>query len=160
MTGATKERTRTGAEYEGEENARAHLEDIVALARIARALAIGHGRPIPASASIARGIEHPRDADSWDDEDVDQWTNEAALSLEVRSVGWRPIEDEATPDEFRVVLTVGGPSLELRASVDDVSDARLRFAWWGESRTLETTKDEDEALQWFAQQFADVVDIH
>jgi hypothetical protein len=105
------------------------------------------------------------EAERWDEdaEDADQIADEAregALSVEVRS-GWHmPGEkDAAEPVEFRIVLTFGGPSLELIGKLglhDEPQDAELRYCsgWQPWTRYMDAREVDavslPEALDWFA----------
>ena len=84
---------------------------------------------------------------------------EAPLSVEVRS-GWREPGDGASmdADEFRVVLTTGGPALRIMGELDQSGEPYL--CWleiqdWGTpwTRMFSQHKYEVNALRWFANLF-------
>ena len=68
-----------------------------------------------------------------DRDEVEQRITESALSVEVRS-GWHvagATDGTEKPAEYRVVLTFGGPSLDLRGTLSEhgeAVDARLMMA--------------------------------
>lgn len=97
-------------------------------------------------------IEAQRALDAWDDDngeelaelteaageyashdDARERIQEGPLSVEVRS-GWNTIGEDLAPEEFRVLLTTGGPALQIRGELDDnrePSRAWLEHQDWG-----------------------------
>lgn len=96
----------------------------------------------------------------WDTikDNINQRVSELPLCVEVRS-GWLDInsdvwsEGTVEPDEYRICLTFGGPSLVLRGDIG-TGTPRLIFAEMGlEPTELRTSSAEDYALNWFVDQF-------
>jgi hypothetical protein len=81
-----------------------------------------------------------------------------ALSVEVKT-DWYAVGDEDTkPTQYRVLLTWGGPALQLTGDLDEhgqPENARLEWQDWGTQWTeyRDTTDEDDKALMTFAQQF-------
>jgi hypothetical protein len=88
-------------------------------------------------------------------ERIEDAMREAPLSLEVRS-GWREPGDGASmdPDEFRILLSTGGPALRLIGELNHSEPARcwLEIQDWGTQWLPCHAKHarEVEALLWFA----------
>ena len=71
--------------------------------------------------------------DCMNREEVEERIRESALSVEVRT-GWNAPGEEMTPEEFRIVLTTGGPGLQIRGELDMGSEpcrAWLEYQDWG-----------------------------
>jgi len=91
------------------------------------------------------------------DEDCEALEEEArtlALSLEVRS-DWHSVGDNLEPTQGRLLITTGGPALQVLLDIDDNegSDPRLQIADWGRNWTDYKPKggqDAWDALDWFA----------
>ena len=89
------------------------------------------------------------------EEEVLERVYEYPLSVDLRG-GWYPLGDPAAvePEEYRIILTCGGPSLELRGDVGHragpVGHPKVCYAdaWQGERRYL-TYGEDSEALNWF-----------
>jgi len=80
-----------------------------------------------------------------------------ALSLEVRS-DWQSIGDNLEPTRGRLLISTGGPALQVLLDIDDSegSDPRLQIADWGLNWTDYKPKggqDAWDALDWFASLF-------
>jgi hypothetical protein len=113
---------------------------------------------IAASHALEQGDESAEfDGETFTDaEDVLQRIHEMPLSVEVRGAWHSPGDDEATkPDEFRILLSTGGPALQLVGDLDEhgqPSEPRLQWQDWGTPWTTyhDTSEEEDEALQIFA----------
>lgn len=72
---------------------------------------------------------------------------ETPLSVEVRS-GWHAVyEDAGEPEEFRIVLSTGGPHVELTGDIGGT--VRVVFTGWGESGEYYPDADERSALDTF-----------
>jgi hypothetical protein len=86
---------------------------------------------------------------------IEDAMREAALGVEVRS-GWREPGDGASmdSDEFRVLLTTGGPALRIMGELDRGEPARcwLEIQDWGTPwiRMFSQHEYEINALRWFA----------
>lgn len=94
-----------------------------------------------------------------DAEDVLERIHQMPLSLEVRGGWYTPGDSESTkPDEFRILLTTGGPALQLVGDLDEYgqpSNPRLQWQDWGTPWTnyRDTNEEQDVALQVFANCF-------
>ena len=74
---------------------------------------------------------------------------EDALNVEVRSA-WHEVGGDATPSEFAILLTTGGPALRLRGELDEHSEpsrAWLEYQDWGTPWTELVTDADGEAVQ-------------
>lgn len=92
-------------------------------------------------------------------EDLQQWAAASALSVEVRDA-WRTLGEKAEDDgavEFKILLTTGGPALRIVGDLgrgNSPENARLEYQDWGTPWTSFPTKcQDDDALQWFCEQF-------
>jgi hypothetical protein len=89
---------------------------------------------------------------------IEDEMREAPLSVEVRS-GWREPGDVASldPDEFRILLSTGGPALRIMGELGRWESSRcwLEIQDWGTPWTRMFTQHEYEsnALHWFADLF-------
>lgn len=88
-------------------------------------------------------------------EAIEQEAREQPLSIEVRGAWHAPGEQPGEqPDEWRMLLSTGGPALRLRGDFNDhgePTDPAMEWQDWGTPWTLQdTTSEEDEALCWFA----------
>jgi hypothetical protein len=76
--------------------------------------------------------------DYTDADDVRSRILEDALSVEVRA-DWRtPGSEDMKPTDFRVLLTTGGPAVQLRGELDEYGEptrAWLEYQDWGNSWT-------------------------
>jgi hypothetical protein len=71
--------------------------------------------------------------DCMNRDDAEERIRESALSVEVRT-GWNSPGEEMTPEEFRIVLTTGGPGLQIRGELDGHGKpcrAWLEYQDWG-----------------------------
>lgn len=87
-------------------------------------------------------------------EDISDWVNTSALSVQVRS-GWYAVGGEPELEEYRISLSIGGPTLTLEGELDRYGSpctAALRYSWYSLSEFLPVIESEAEALVWFAQQ--------
>jgi hypothetical protein len=91
------------------------------------------------------------DYDDW--EDAYERIQEAPLSVEVRS-GWTLIGQEAETEEFRLLLTFGGPALRIVGDINGGYPERCRLEHqdWGTPWTEHMDADRD-ALQAFCSHF-------
>ena len=80
----------------------------------------------------------------------------SALSVEFRSGWYLSPEDETKAEEFRILLSTGGPALRIIGELDDYGpvNPKLQYQDWGTPWTdYEITKDQQEALNWFCNCF-------
>ena len=152
-------------EHPGIENAIAHRDDIV---KAAWASAIFEDQQITASYRMTAAQREfltdlgwnaalPSVDQPWEDlrDNLREWIDSQALSVQLRSA-WYAQGTELEPDEFRIVLSVGGPNLTLEGELDRYGSpctACLRYSWYSKSEVLPVIESEAEALVWFAQQF-------
>ena len=90
----------------------------------------------------------------WEDlrDNLREWVDSQALSVQLRSA-WYAQGTEPEPEEFRIVLSVGGPTLTLEGELDRYGSpccAQLRYSWYSQSQVLPCIESEAEALVWFA----------
>jgi hypothetical protein len=89
-------------------------------------------------------------------EDVEQRIQEYPLSVEVRS-DWHEVGGDNTPGEFRILLTTGGPALQILGELDEhgtPTRAYMQMQDWGTSWTdFFPGSGSGEVLLTFAQQF-------
>ena len=80
----------------------------------------------------------------------------SALSVEFRS-GWcSSLDDELVPEEFKILLSWGGPALQIIGELDNYGpvNPKLQFQDWGTPWTdFEITEDQQDALNWFCNCF-------
>ena len=80
----------------------------------------------------------------------------SALSVEFRS-GWdSSLDDELVPEEFKILLTWGGPALRVIGELDNYGpvNPKLQYQDWGTFWTnLEITENQQNALNWFCNCF-------
>jgi len=84
-------------------------------------------------------LEDARAVDDRTDEIVERDIHESALSVEVRT-GWYTFEQgsDRKPAEYRILLTTGGPALQLTGSLTEYGEpetAELEHQDWGTSWT-------------------------
>ena len=80
----------------------------------------------------------------------------SALSVEFRSGWYSSLDDELVPEEFKILLTWGGPALRVIGELDNYGpvNPKLQYQDWGTFWTdLEITEDQQEALNWFCNCF-------
>ena len=119
------------------DNAKAHLEDIIKM----------HTQTI-----LAASIDEA--------EEIEEEARQDVLSVEIRSNCWQSVGTELTATQARLVLTVGGPGLQLVFDLDQnnqpSTDLELQYQDWFKPWTgywPENQKDIEEAKQalvWFA----------
>jgi hypothetical protein len=143
-------------------NARAHLETITGAHKACQWL-LSNRRNGNDLNDDARQILRDHnwcspDAASSEDtaEAVETQMREMPLSLEVRS-GWADPGETLELAEFRLLLSTGGPALQLVGSLTEsyeACDCELQHQdWFTPWQTLPTTREEDAALEWFAELF-------
>ena len=93
-----------------------------------------------------------------DEDDIRQEIQESPLSLEVRSDWHSPGGEDDGPTDYRILLTTGGPALQLTGDLDEwkqPENARLEWQDWGTPWTeyRDISSAEAEALLTFASAF-------
>ena len=80
----------------------------------------------------------------------------SALSVEFRS-GWSTNPEELEIEEFKILLTWGGPALRVIGDLDQYKqpeNIKMQFQDWGTSWTdYELTEKQEESLNWFCNCF-------
>ncbi len=79
----------------------------------------------------------------------------SALSVEFRS-GWATFKEDFEAEEFKILLTWGGPALRIIGELDNYGpvNPKLQYQDWGTPWTdFEITEDQKEALNWFCNCF-------
>ena len=80
----------------------------------------------------------------------------SALSVEFRSGWYSSLDDELVPEEFKILLTWGGPALRIIGELDNYGpvNPKLQFQDWGTLWTdFKITEDQQKALNWFCNCF-------
>lgn len=100
-------------------------------------------------------VEEMQDDDEAQEAARAEITN-SALSVEVRA-GWHAPGEESEPEEFKILLTTGGPALWIEGDLDDNNEpdrARLMYQDWGTVPTEYIgTADDRAAILEFARCF-------
>tara|TARA_S200000501_G_C20269454_1_gene502162 strand:+ start:74 stop:475 length:402 start_codon:yes stop_codon:yes gene_type:complete len=80
----------------------------------------------------------------------------SALSVEFRS-GWSTNPEELEIEEFKILLTWGGPALRVIGDLDQYKqpeNIKMQFQDWGTLWTdYELTEKQEESLNWFCNCF-------
>mgnify|MGYP003133948265 FL=1 len=80
----------------------------------------------------------------------------SALSVEFRS-GWTSNPNELEIEEFKILLTWGGPALRVIGELNQYKEPeniKMQFQDWGTCWTdFEITENQQEALNWFCNCF-------
>lgn len=126
----------TDKEDRGQANAKAWLESMHVMV---------------AALTKAREGEHDGIGEPDLIEDAEQTIHESVLSVEVRSGWYVPGARDADtkPDEYRILLSTGGPALQLVGRVSEYGEpetARLEYQDWGTPWTRYPTSGEDEDI--------------
>ena len=123
--------------YYAEQNARSHLETIKELVAILNTGGVSEGDQLTSDEVIERIYQYP-------------------LSIEVRA-SWHAIGETSTDDEYRLLLSTGGPACQLVGDLDtdgNPKSVKLQMQDWGTPWTnFGIDQDEKNALLNFAQQF-------
>ena len=80
----------------------------------------------------------------------------SALSVEFRSGWYSSLDDELVPEEFKILLSWGGPALRVIGELDNYGpvNPKLQFQDWGTLWTdFKITEDQQKALNWFCNCF-------
>jgi len=124
---------------------------------------------------LYREFKKQEDLEAWDcGSNVYNWTTEGirekaqneALSVEFRS-GWSSNPEEMEPEEFKILLSTGGPACQIIGKLDQYkqpTDIEIQYQDWGTSweplQLNSTYADENpnitsdyEALKWFCNCF-------
>ena len=120
-------------------------------------------------AYLDASIEKDDQPDNWEAiEKIEESARQEALSIEWRCAEWMSVGDsDFKADSGRVLLTFGGPALQLLVTLydGDPSDPVLQYQDWGtpwtdltygSNKGFDVIIDDDKgeaALLWFASQF-------
>lgn len=89
-------------------------------------------------------------------EEIKESILNSALTVEFRS-GWSTNFDELEIEEFKILLSWGGPALRVIGELDQYKqceNVKLQFQDWGTYWTnYELTEKEEESLNWFCNCF-------
>ena len=116
--------------------------------------AIGH---IESMVEYFKKDKHFFDIKDYDSQDeLRESVLNSALSVEFRSGWYSSPEDETKAEEFKILLSTGGPALRVIGELDDYGpvNPKLQFQDWGTPWTdFEITEDQQKALNWFCNCF-------
>jgi len=89
-------------------------------------------------------------------EQIRESINNSALSVEFRS-GWSTNSEKLEAEEFKILLTWGGPALRVIGDLDQYKQAeniKLQFQDWGTPWTdFQLSENQENALNWFCNCF-------
>ena len=80
----------------------------------------------------------------------------SALSVEFRSGWYSSLDEETKPEEFKILLSWGGPALQIIGELDNYGpvNPKLQYQDWGTPWTdFKITEDQQKALNWFCNCF-------
>ena len=89
-------------------------------------------------------------------EEIRESVLNSALSVEFRSGWYSSPEDETKAEEFKILLTWGGPALRIIGEIEEnfAVNPKLQFQDWGTLWTdFEITEEQQKALNWFCNCF-------
>ena len=116
--------------------------------------AIGH---IESMVEYFKKDKHFFDIKDYDSQDeLRESVLNSALSVEFRSGWYSSPEDETKAEEFKILLSTGGPALRVIGELDDYGpvNPKLQFQDWGTPWIdFEITEDQQKALNWFCNCF-------
>ena len=117
--------------------------------------AIGHIESMVENFKKDKHFFDIKDFDSQDE--LRESVLNSALSVEFRS-GWYSLgENPLTAEEFKILLSWGGPALRVIGKIDNNGlpvNPKLQFQDWGTPWTdFEITEDQQDALNWFCNCF-------
>ena len=115
--------------------------------------AIGHIESMVGDFKKDKHFFDIKDFDSQDE--LRESVLNSALSVEFRS-GWATFKENFIPEEFKILLTWGGPALRVIGEITDygAENPKLQYQDWGTLWTdLEITEDQQDALNWFCNCF-------
>tara|TARA_Y100000004_G_C8711235_1_gene326013 strand:- start:176 stop:574 length:399 start_codon:yes stop_codon:yes gene_type:complete len=116
--------------------------------------AIGHIESIVEDFKKDKIFENLKDYDAQDQ--LRESILNSALSVEFRSGWYSSLDDELVPEEFKILLSWGGPALRIIGELDNYGpvNPKLQFQDWGTPWTdFEITEDQQNALNWFCNCF-------
>jgi hypothetical protein len=116
--------------------------------------AIGHMESMVEDFKKDKIFENLKDFESQDQ--LRESILNSALSVEFRSGWYSSLDDELVPEEFKILLTWGGPALRIIGELDSYGpvNPKLQFQDWGTLWTdFEITEDQQDALNWFCNCF-------
>ena len=116
--------------------------------------AIGHIESMVEDFKKDQIYENLKDFESQDE--LRESILNSALSVEFRSGWYSSLDDELVAEEFKILLTWGGPALRIIGELDNYGpiNPKLQFQDWGTLWTdFKTTKDQQKALNWFCNCF-------
>ena len=89
-------------------------------------------------------------------EEIRESVLNSALSVEFRSGWYSSLDEETKPEEFKILLTWGGPALRVIGKIEEnyAVNPKLQYQDWGTFWTdFEITEDQQNALNWFCNCF-------
>tara|TARA_R100000231_G_scaffold26547_1_gene24051 strand:- start:187 stop:585 length:399 start_codon:yes stop_codon:yes gene_type:complete len=116
--------------------------------------AIGHIETIFEDFKKDQIFENLKDFESQDQ--LRESILNSALSVEFRSGWYSSLDHELVPEEFKILLSWGGPALRIIGELDNYGpvNPKLQYQDWGTFWTdFEITEDQQEALNWFCNCF-------
>jgi len=121
--------------------------------------AIGHIESIVEDYERLSHLESLNPTTCEEEEEIEQIKESilnSALSVEFRS-GWTSNPDELEIEEFKILLTWGGPALRVIGDLNQYKEPeniKMQFQDWGTFWTdFEITENQQEALNWFCNCF-------
>ena len=121
--------------------------------------AIGHLEEMVKDYQIGSYIEQQNVTTQEDEEKLEEIRESilnSALSVEFRSGWYSSPNEEIEPEEFKILLSWGGPALRIIGKLDYYGpiEPKLQFQDWGTPWTdFEITEDQQKALNWFCNCF-------
>tara|TARA_Y100000114_G_scaffold149008_1_gene162671 strand:+ start:273 stop:674 length:402 start_codon:yes stop_codon:yes gene_type:complete len=116
--------------------------------------AIGHIESIVEDFKKDQQLQESNDYDQQDE--LKESVLNSALSVEFRS-GWATNPEELNIEQFKILLTWGGPALRVIGDLDQYKqpeNIKIQFQDWGTPWTdYEITEDQQDALNWFCNCF-------
>ena len=121
--------------------------------------ALGHMQSMVEYFETGSYIESQNVTTNEDEEKLEQIREEilnSALSVEFRSGWYSSLDDELIPEEFKILLTWGGPALRIIGEIEEnyAVNPKLQYQDWGTLWTdFKITEDQQKALNWFCNCF-------
>ena len=116
--------------------------------------AIGHMESMVEDFKKDKHFFNIKDFDSQDE--LRESILNSALSVEFRSSWYSSPNEEINPEEFKILLTWGGPALRIIGELDNYGpvNPKLQFQDWGTPWIdFKITEDQQDALNWFCNCF-------
>ena len=116
--------------------------------------AIGHIESMVEDFKKDQQLQESNDYDEQDE--LRESILNSALSVEFRSGWYTSLDDELVPEEFKILLTWGGPALRIIGELDNYGpvNPKLQYQDWGTPWIdFEITEDQQKALNWFCNCF-------